>query len=157
MASSSALNPYAQRGFSKAAEYDLHRPSFPTESVNVLLENVRVAGESHATVVDLAAGTGKFTELLATREEGYKVTAIEPHAEMRKVLEGKNLKGVKVEDGLSTKMDLEDESVDAVIAAQVGSPFVNSHFLLTHLYRSRAVETNINGSSQREIVRCAVG
>ena len=40
---------------------------------------------------------------------------------MRKVLEDKHLKGVSVQDGLSTDMkSLKDESVDAVIAAQVG-------------------------------------
>jgi len=39
---------------------------------------------------------------------------------MRKVLEDKRLRGVKVMDGLSTNIPLPDESVDAVIIAQVG-------------------------------------
>lgn len=118
---SGRLNPSAQNGFSNAALYDKHRPSFPAHSVSVLLDGVRVADNPQATVVDLAAGTGKFTELLAARDEGYKVIAIEPHADMRKVLEDKHLKGVSVQDGLSTDMKfLKDESVDAVIAAQVG-------------------------------------
>lgn len=117
---SGRLNPSAQNGFSNAALYDKHRPSFPAHSVSVLLDGVRVA-DTQATVVDLAAGTGKFTELLAARDEGYKVIAIEPHADMRKVLEDKHLPGVSVQDGLSTDMkSLKDESVDAVIAAQVG-------------------------------------
>lgn len=74
-----------------------------------------------ASVVDLAAGTGKFTELLASRPEGYKVTAVEPHADMRGVLEAKQLKGVEVVDGLSAAMpSIKDETVDAVVAAQVG-------------------------------------
>jgi ubiquinone/menaquinone biosynthesis C-methylase UbiE len=115
------INPSAQNGFSNAALYDKHRPSFPAHSVSVLLDGVRVADSPQATVVDLAAGTGKFTELLAARDEGYEIIAIEPHADMRNVLEDKHLKGVSVQDGLSTDMkSLKDESVDAVIAAQVG-------------------------------------
>ncbi|KAI4719935.1 putative 2-heptaprenyl-1,4-naphthoquinone methyltransferase [Aureobasidium sp. EXF-10727] len=119
------INPSAQNGFSNAALYDKHRPSFPAHSVSVLLDGVRVA-DSQATVVDLAAGTGKFTELLADRDEGYEIIAIEPHADMRKVLEDKHLKGVSVQDGLSTDMkSLKDESVDAVIAAQAFHWFAN--------------------------------
>lgn len=118
---SGQLNPSAQSGFSNAALYDKHRPSFPARSVSVLLDGVRVADSPQATIVDLAAGTGKFTELLADRDEGYEIIAIEPHADMRKVLEDKHLKGVSVRHGLSTDMkSLKDESVDAVIAAQVG-------------------------------------
>lgn len=115
----SSLNPFAQSGFAEAAHYDAHRPSFPAKSVDVLLDNLRVKGKKGATVVDLAAGTGKFTELLARRDEGYKVIAIEPHADMRGVLVDKKLKGVEVIDGISHSMPLADGSVDAVIAAQV--------------------------------------
>lgn len=120
MSSTTGLNPLAQVGFADSVAYDRHRPSFPAGSVNVLLENVRVAGIPAATIVDLAAGTGKFTELLAERPEDYNIIAIEPHGDMRRVLQGKALKGVSVQDGLSTKIPLENESVDAVIAAQVG-------------------------------------
>lgn len=115
------ISASAQSGFSNAALYDQHRPSFPAHSVDVLLEGIRVADNPKATVVDLAAGTGKFTELLASRDEGYEIVAVEPHLEMRKVLQDKHLRGVSVHDGLSTDMKfLGDESVDAVIAAQVG-------------------------------------
>lgn len=120
MSSSSGLNPHAQTGFANSAAYDQHRPSFPAKSVEELLENVRVLSNTGARVVDLAAGTGKFTELLARRHEQFQVLAVEPHADMRRVLEEKKLNGVEVMDGVAAKMPLEDESVDAVIAAQVG-------------------------------------
>ncbi|KAL1304954.1 hypothetical protein AAFC00_003864 [Neodothiora populina] len=119
------LHPLAQNGFANAAAYDTHRPSFPAETVETLLDNVRVAGKTGAAIVDLAAGTGKFTELLAKRPEQYKVTAVEPHAGMRSVLENKSLRGVEVVDGLSTEMPLPDESVDTVIAAQAFHWFAN--------------------------------
>ena len=72
------------------------------------------------TSLTTTPGTGKFTELLAKRNESYKIIAVEPHADMRKVLEDKYLSGVEVKDGLSTSIPLPDESVDAVIIAQVG-------------------------------------
>lgn len=86
-----------------------------------LLEQLRVAGEKHATILDLAAGTGKFTEALAARDEEFRIVAVEPHADMRDVLAKKQLKGVTVVDGLGDSMpSIADESVDAVTVAQVG-------------------------------------
>ncbi|KAK5015622.1 hypothetical protein LTR16_003568 [Cryomyces antarcticus] len=117
--SSLTIPSQALSGFADGASYDQHRPSFPAESVNNLLDKVGIAGVEGARVLDLAAGTGKFTELLAKREEGYEVLAVEPHEGMRRVLEEKRLENVLVEDGLSTSIPLGDESVDAVIAAQL--------------------------------------
>lgn len=80
-----------------------------------------MAGEKHATIIDLAAGTGKLTEALAARDEEYQIIAVEPHADMRDVLAKKKLKGVTVVDGLGDSMpSIDDESVDAVTVAQVG-------------------------------------
>ena len=110
----------AQSGFSDAAVYDTHRPSYPPGSVNKLLENLKVAGVRGARILDLAAGTGKFTTLLAARPEEYEIVAVEPHADMRQVLEKKALKGVKVMGGIATNIDaVEDGWADTVIVAQV--------------------------------------
>lgn len=117
---SGQLNQPVQAGFANAANYDAHRPSFPPASVDVLLDNLRVRGMKGATVVDLGAGTGKMTEILAKREEQFNVIAVEPHQDMRAVLEKKQLPGVRVVDGIAHTIPLEDESVDAVIVAQVG-------------------------------------
>jgi len=75
-----------------------------------------------AKVVDLGAGTGKFTALLEARPENYEILAIEPHEAMRKELESKRLKNVTVMTGVATSMALEAQSVDAVIASQVALP-----------------------------------
>jgi len=112
------MNPIADSGFAQAATYDAHRPSFPAKTVAVLLENLRVAGRQGATVVDLAAGTGKFTELLARQDEQFNVIAVEPQKDMRGVLQEKKLKGVSVKEGLSTSIPLDSGSVDAVVVAQ---------------------------------------
>lgn len=117
----SGINARAQSGFAKSAAYNTHRPTYSSSIVQLLLENVGVAGKKHAKIIDLAAGTGKFTEALAAREEEFEIIAVEPHSDMRNVLESKNLPRVKVVNGTGEKVDaVEDGSIDAVVVAQVG-------------------------------------
>lgn len=73
----------ATSGFHNAKAYDAHRPSYPAHVVSSFLSDLGVAGSPGARVVEVAAGTGKFTELLAGREEGFDVVATEPLASMR--------------------------------------------------------------------------
>ncbi|KAF2863503.1 S-adenosyl-L-methionine-dependent methyltransferase [Piedraia hortae CBS 480.64] len=114
------LHHSAQTGFAASKNYDLYRPSYSHTVVQYVLDKAGVAGRQHAAILDLAAGTGKFTELLARREEGYDIVAVEPHDQMREVLTEKGLKGVKILKGAAEDIPLEDESMDAVIVAQVG-------------------------------------
>jgi hypothetical protein len=117
------LSEKAQSGFANAALYDVHRPSYPPEAVSTLLSAAAVDGVHGARLVDLAAGTGKFTELLAQREESFSILAVEPHLQMREQLANKTLDNVTVADGLSTAIPAEDETIDAVFAAQVRRGF----------------------------------
>jgi len=87
MATTFALNPRAASGFQDASNYEAHRPSFPAEAVDKLLTHLGVAGLKNARVIDLACGTGKFTESLVNREEEFDVVGIEPHAGMREEFE----------------------------------------------------------------------
>jgi ubiquinone/menaquinone biosynthesis C-methylase UbiE len=119
MATQFALDNRAQRGFQNASKYDTHRPSYPAEAVEKLLTHLGVAGQKNARIVDLACGTGKFTELVARREEEYEVVGVEPHEAMREELVGKKLRGVRVEDGDAAHMPIEEGWGDALIAAQV--------------------------------------
>lgn len=115
----SRLSDSAVGGFAKARLYDQHRPSYPPDAVAALLDAARVRAVRGASLVDLAAGTGKFTELLAARPERFNVVAVEPHPEMRAELVRKALHRVVVTDGLSTAIPAQSESADAVFAAQV--------------------------------------
>jgi ubiquinone/menaquinone biosynthesis C-methylase UbiE len=115
----SPLSEKAVAGFANAASYDRHRPSYPSEAVTLLLKAVGVHGFQRSRVIDLAAGTGIFTELLAVREEQFDILAVEPHDEMRAQLTRKALKNVEIADGSSSSIPVEDNSVDAVFAAQV--------------------------------------
>ncbi|KKY29008.1 putative 2-heptaprenyl-naphthoquinone [Phaeomoniella chlamydospora] len=115
----SDINQYAQTGFANASSYDKHRPTYPPESVSHLLSAVEVSGKQGATIIDLAAGTGKFTELLAQRPENYNIIAVEPHDGMRDQLIAKQLRNVKVVKGMAEDMsEIQNESVEGVIASQ---------------------------------------
>lgn len=122
--SSSSINPAAEAGFRNATAYDAYRPSYPAAAADDFLTRLGVAGMPGANVIEIAAGTGKFTEQLGRRPERFAVRAVEPHDGMRarledKVRADKDLVGVQVLPGKAEKMPVEDEWGDACIAAQV--------------------------------------
>ena len=85
-----------------------------------MLTALNVADLQGATIADLAAGTGKFTELLVARPEDYKIIAIEPHDGMREQLENKRLPNLTVLNGTAEDMsEMADGSCDALVVAQV--------------------------------------
>src|SRR6266516_2596897 len=96
--------------FGAAADlYDRIRPSYPPEAVRWLL------GDEPRRVVDLGAGTGIFSRVLASL--GHEVLAIEPDEGMRAKLASTS-PGVTALPGSAESIPLADESVDAVVAAQ---------------------------------------
>jgi SAM-dependent methyltransferase len=98
------------KSFGAAASiYERARPSYPDAAVDWLLP----AG--HPQVVDLGAGTGKLTRMIADR--GVDVTAVEPSDGMREQLQTA-LPGVPALAGSAEAMPLADHSVDAVLVAQ---------------------------------------
>lgn len=117
-----SLAPAAAAGFHNASAYDAHRPAYPPSAVQALLTHMRLADKPHARIVEVAAGTGKFTEALAARHEGFEVLAVEPHAEMRAALEAKALSGVTVREGRAETLRAAvvegEEWADGVVVAQ---------------------------------------
>src|SRR5258708_33425204 len=73
------VHEVAAAGFNVPGDYEAARPSYPPEAVAWFVENLRIA--PGATVVDLAAGTGKLTRLLVP--SGAHLIAAEPVAGMR--------------------------------------------------------------------------
>ncbi|HVV36268.1 MAG TPA: class I SAM-dependent methyltransferase [Acidimicrobiales bacterium] len=101
----------AEEGYAHVGPtYERGRPEYPPDAVAFLLQ--RLGGER---VVDLAAGTGKFTRALLNA--GVTPVAVEPVAHMRATLAEQNL-GVEIVDGTAESMPLADNAVDAVVAAQ---------------------------------------
>ncbi|KAK6088251.1 methyltransferase C25B8.09 [Seiridium cupressi] len=118
MASTNDLPSVATEGFRDAQSYDAHRPSYPPEAVEAFLKNMKVTGMSDIRILEIASGTGKFTEQLAKRPERFIVKAVEPHETMRQKLAEKDLPAVEVVNGSANKIPVEEEWGDACIAAQ---------------------------------------
>jgi len=110
----SEVHEVALLGFgAEAAAYDRARPSYPPDAVGWLTEQLRIR-PGH-TIVDLAAGTGKLTALIAGA--GADLIAVEPVAAMRERLHDR-LPGVPLIAGVAEALPLADGSVDAVLVAQ---------------------------------------
>ena len=108
------VHEIAARGFgAEAAAYERARPSYPPDAITWLTENLALGPGSQ--IVDLAAGTGKLTRLLAGI--GADLIAVEPVAGMRAKLH-EQLPAVPVVAGVAEALPLADSSVDAVVVAQ---------------------------------------
>jgi SAM-dependent methyltransferase len=92
-----------------AAAYERGRPSYPVDAVAWLVDGLGIAAGKR--VVDLAAGTGKFTRLLVPT--GADLVAVEPVAGMRTQFHA-GLPDIEMVDGTA----FPDGSVDAVTVAQ---------------------------------------
>jgi SAM-dependent methyltransferase len=108
------IHPSAAQGFGAAAEtYVRGRPDYPAGLLPWLTRELGL--EPGRTGVDLGAGTGKFTRLLAGT--GAELIAVEPVAAMREQLQAA-LPGIRAVAGSAEAMPLAPASVDAVVCAQ---------------------------------------
>jgi SAM-dependent methyltransferase len=93
--------------------YERSRPTYPDPAVMHL---ARVTGIAEGTrVLDLAAGTGKFTRSL--RDLGAECVGIEPSASMREVFKSV-LPGVPLMAGTAERLPLIVGCVDVAVVAQ---------------------------------------
>lgn len=112
-------------GFDReAAAYDRGRPGYPSEVFDFIL--ARFGWTPEAKLVDLAAGTGKFTRGLL--ERGLNVTAVEPVLGMRERF-SENFPGVPAIDGTAERMPFASGSLDGVAVAQAFHWFDGSRAL----------------------------
>jgi ubiquinone/menaquinone biosynthesis C-methylase UbiE len=119
----SEVHEIAAIGFGAEADaYDRARPSYPPDAIEWLVNGLGIGPGRQ--IVDLAAGTGKLTALLAG--SGAELIAIEPVAAMRDVLR-ERLPQVPVLSGVAEALPLADKSVDAVIVAQAFHWFDAKH------------------------------
>jgi ubiquinone/menaquinone biosynthesis C-methylase UbiE len=92
-----------------AEAYERGRPTYPDDAVRWLL------GEQPVSVLELGAGTGKLTRVIASL--GHDVHATDPDPAMLRILE-RELPDVRSAEASAEEIPLGDASVDAVIAAQ---------------------------------------
>ncbi|MFB4302868.1 class I SAM-dependent methyltransferase [Actinomadura sp. NTSP31] len=99
-----------------AAAYARERPDYPDAAVTWALEPV--AGTRPPRVLDLAAGTGKLTQvLLRNGVEAGRLVAVEPDAAMLNELR-RAVPGVRALEGGAEAIPLPDGAVDAVLVGQ---------------------------------------
>lgn len=109
-----SVHEVAARGFGAQAQaYDRARPSYPPDAVRWLTDVLGI--RSGRKIIDLAAGTGKLTELIAG--QGADLAAVEPVSAMSAELRRK-LPGVPVVAGVAEALPFAAGSIDAVTVAQ---------------------------------------
>jgi MOSC domain-containing protein YiiM/SAM-dependent methyltransferase len=108
------IHPTAARGFATAADaYERGRPEYPADGVAAIVEHLDL--RPGRTLLELGAGTGKLTRLLAP--SGARILALEPVAEMRSRLVAV-VPSAEPIDGTAEAIPLAAESVDGVVVAQ---------------------------------------
>ena len=117
MPASNATSRFSDR----VENYVRYRPGYPVEVLRCLADECRLA--PHHVVTDVASGTGIWTRMLL--ENGNRVFAVEPNAEMREAGERLLAAFPKFTSIAGTAEDttLPDASVDFVTAAQAAHWF----------------------------------
>jgi ubiquinone/menaquinone biosynthesis C-methylase UbiE len=114
MSTANFVHDAARQGFQAGADaYERGRPGYPAAAIEFLQQTLNIS--SATTVVDLAAGTGKFTRQLA--DLGCQIVAIEPVEGMRQKFQVL-LPNIPILDGTAESMPLDAGSVDVVTVAQ---------------------------------------
>lgn len=113
----SAINPTAAKGFAlRAEEYERARPLYPQGLVDTMLQTLGLTGDRGLLrVLELAAGTGKFTRSLVSA--GLETVATEPLPQMFSELRA-NLPEVPVVASTAESIPFGSDTFDVVVAAQ---------------------------------------
>src|SRR5689334_8101347 len=103
------IHEIADQGFQAASEiYDAGRPGYPPEAVDHLIRVLNLNPSS--TLVELGAGTGKFTQLIVPTRA--RIIAVEPVEAMRRKF-SHLLPGVEILPGTAEKIPLPDQTAGA--------------------------------------------
>ncbi len=111
-----------------AAGYDRHRPTYPAEAIDCLIQTCSL--EPGTEVVDIGCGTGISSRILAAR--GLKVIGIEPNDDMRRQAESIGCPtgpAVTYRAGRAEATGLPDEFTRFVLVAQAFHWFANESSL----------------------------
>jgi ubiquinone/menaquinone biosynthesis C-methylase UbiE len=118
------IDPLAEAFAGAADRYDRGRPAYQPEPIDWAWEMLELGTD--ATVIDLAAGTGKLAVQLAGRAG--RLVAVEPLEGMRTVLR-RQVPEAEVIDGTAEHMPLNDGEADAVFVGEAFHWFDGDHAL----------------------------
>lgn len=108
------IHDAAAKGFNRGGDaYERGRPDFPPDAITFLVDTLEIKGES--TVVDLGAGNGKLTRILAQADPN--LVAIEPVDGMIKKFKS-FLPAVSILKGTAESIPLPDGDADVVVVGQ---------------------------------------
>lgn len=106
------IHDAARRGFGREAEaYERGRPLYPRAATEWFEAELGLS--AGRVVIDVGAGTGKLTRALLA--SGADVTAVEPVAAMRAVLE-RELPTASALEGVAESIPIRDGAADAIVA-----------------------------------------
>lgn len=110
-------NPVSQSSFDKNHDlYDIVRPGYPDEAVRASISVANL--HPNSTIVDMAAGTGKFTaELQKFLPENVKLVCVEPSPGMVESFH-KNFPSIEILQAPASDVPLTDGFADAIFVAQ---------------------------------------
>ena len=109
------IHEAAHKGYGEAAEvYARARPPYPEAAANWIVDKLGDAASGE--VVEVGAGTGKFTTELVSR--GYSVIAVEPVLAMRERLAMLGSSSVQAIDATAESLPFEARSVRRIVASQ---------------------------------------
>jgi len=105
-----------ERFSSRVENYVKYRPTYPAQVLNLFCDEMNL--QSDSTIADIGSGTGISAKLFL--ENGNMVFGVEPNRAMRKASEKflQDFPNFKSVDGAAEDTDLENETVDFVVAAQ---------------------------------------
>lgn len=120
-----SFHPVAQQGFRlSAVSYQQSRPNYPQDVVFWLRNHLNL--HQNAQVIDLTAGTGKFTHYL--KKITPHITAIEPALQMQLQFK-KQYPQLPIIEALSHQIPLQSQCYDAILSAQAFHWFAHQETL----------------------------
>ena len=111
---SESIHEAASKGFETAGDsYERGRPEYPATAVDYLTKKIGIG--PGRKILDLGAGTGKFTKMIANL--GAELHAVEPVRGMR-VKFSSLLPEIQILEGTAENIPIPDASFDAIVVAQ---------------------------------------
>lgn len=105
-----------ERFSNRVENYIKYRPTYPAEVLDLFRDEMNLRND--AVIADIGSGTGISAKLFL--ENGNTVFGVEPNAAMREAAENflQDFPNFKSVDGTAENTNLENKSVDFVVAAQ---------------------------------------